>query len=50
LSGVTWALPCALGAAASFGVANVVQMRAARRTGARDGIDAWPMLRAAASR
>jgi drug/metabolite transporter (DMT)-like permease len=45
-----WALPCALGAAASFGVANVVQMRAARRTGAGDGIDARLLLRLATDR
>lgn len=34
-----WALPCALGAAAAFGVANVVQMHAARRTESGDRID-----------
>jgi drug/metabolite transporter (DMT)-like permease len=33
------ALPCALGAAASFGAANVAQMRAARRTEAHIGLD-----------
>jgi drug/metabolite transporter (DMT)-like permease len=45
-----WALPCALGAAASFGVANVVQMRAARRTGTGDAIDARLLLRLATDR
>lgn len=40
-----WALPCALGAAAAFGVANVAQMRAARRTRASGGIDPWLLLR-----
>jgi len=34
-----WALPCAIGAAASFGIANVAQMRAARRTPSDDRID-----------
>lgn len=50
MSGVIWALPCALGAAASFGVANVVQMRAARHTDAKDGIDARLLLRLAVDR
>ena len=34
-----WALPCAIGAAACFGLANVAQMRAARRTPSDDRID-----------
>lgn len=43
-----WALPCALGAAALFGTANVAQMRAARRTATstrRPGALLIPLLR-----
>ncbi len=36
---IAWAVPCALGAAAAFAVANVVQMRAVRRTEAGEGLD-----------
>ena len=36
---LSWAVPCALGAAAAFGFANVAQMRAARRTQSSDRLD-----------
>jgi drug/metabolite transporter (DMT)-like permease len=34
-----WAVPCALGAAAAFGIGNVAQMRAARRVESSDRLD-----------
>jgi drug/metabolite transporter (DMT)-like permease len=44
-AGLTVAGPLALGAAASFAVANVAQMRASRRTDAAEGIDPRLLLR-----
>ena len=44
-AGLTVAGPLALGAAASFAVANVAQMRATRRTDAAEGIDPRLLLR-----
>jgi drug/metabolite transporter (DMT)-like permease len=44
-AGLTVAGPLALGAAASFAVANVAQMRASRRADASDGIDPRLLLR-----
>lgn len=40
-----WAVPCAIGAAAAFGVANVAQMRAARRVEAGQGLDPRLLVR-----
>jgi len=45
-----WAFPCSLGAAASFGASNVAQMRAARRTESRSGIDPTLLARLARDR
>jgi hypothetical protein len=41
------AVPLAIGAAASFGMANVAQMRAARRTAADDGLHPRVLVRLA---
>jgi drug/metabolite transporter (DMT)-like permease len=45
-----WAFPCSLGAAAAFGASNVAQIRAARRTESRPGLDPTLLARLVRSR